>query len=269
MLYIRKTLPTLLVTLVASIMLGCHYIAKQGNAPSEDKKAKSSMQGIWLDDETDDVVFNVKGDTIYFPDSTSVPVCFRIEADSLVFVGENGLKYKIVKQTPHVFEFINQNGESKKLVKTSDSSYARMFSRKQSVSVNQGKLLKNDTVVFFNDEKYHSYVQVNPTSYKVVNTTINDDGVEVGNIYYDNIVHLAIFKGAAKVFSCNFRKSDFVHEVPPQFLQQAVFSDLTFISMDREGLHYFAVLAIPNSSTSYMVEVVVGFNGKVTKRLRA
>jgi signal peptidase I len=268
MLDIRKTLPAVLVTVVAAAVLGCHGNAKQGNAPSEDKQAKSSLQGIWLNDETDDVVFRVKGDTIFFPDSTSVPVCFRIEADSLVFVGENVLKYKIVKQTPHTFEFINQNGESIKLVKTSDSSYARMFTKKQPVSVNQGKLLKSDTVVFFNGEKYHSYVQVNPTSYKVVNTTVNDDGVEVGNIYYDNIVHLAVFKGAAKVFSCNFHKRDFAHEVPQQFIQQAVFSDLTFIAVDKEGLHYFAVLAIPNSSTSYMVEVVINFNGKVTKRLR-
>ena len=180
----------------------------------------------------------------------------------------NVLKYKIVKQTAHIFEFINQNGENVKLVKTTDSGYANMFSKKPPVSVNQNRLLKSDTVVYHGEDKYHSYVQVNPTSYKVVKSTVNDDGVEVGNIYYDNIIHLAIFKGAAKVFSCDLRKSDFSKEVPSRFLQQAVFSDLTFLSVDKDGFHYFAVLAIPDSSISYMVEVIVGFNGEITKRIK-
>ena len=268
MLDLKKTLPVLLMTVIATTMLGCHDNAKTSNVPNENKTAKNNLQGIWLDDETEDVVFKVKGDTIYFPDSTSVPVYFRIENDSLVFAGENVLKYKIVKQTAHIFEFVNQNGEDIKLVKTSDSSYARLFSKRPPVSINQNKLLKNDTVVFYGEDKYHCYVQVNPTSYKVVNTTVNDDGVEVGNIYYDNIIHLAIFKGAAKVFSGDLRKADFSKEVPSRFLQQAVLSDLTFISADKEGIHYFAVLATPNSSISYMVEVVIGFNGHVTKRLK-
>lgn len=265
---LRKTLPVLLIAGIVAIVLGCHGNAKTSNCPSENKTAKNSLQGIWLNDEEDDVAFRVKGDTIYFPDSTSVPVYFRIERDSFVLVGVNVLKYKIVKQTAHIFEFINQNGENVKLVKTTDSGYANMFSKKPPVSVNQNRLLKSDTVVYHGEDKYHSYVQVNPTSYKVVKSTVNDDGVEVGNIYYDNIIHLAIFKGAAKVFSCDLRKSDFSKEVPSRFLQQAVFSDLTFLSVDKDGFHYFAVLAIPDSSISYMVEVIVGFNGEITKRIK-
>lgn len=257
----------LLVISVFAIMVSCHKATNKDTLIEENKAAKQSLQGIWLNEDEDDVAFRIKGDTIYFPDSTSVPVYFKIERDSMVLVGTNVLKYRIIKQTPHVFVFVNQNGENVKLVKTSDSSYADMFLKKQPVSINQNKLLKNDTVVFHGGEKYHSYVQINPTSFKVMKTTVNDDGVGVGNIYYDNIIHLAIYNGAAKVFSCDLRKSDFSHEVPASFLRQSVFSDLTFTSVDNNGFHYFAVLAIPDSSISYMVEVTIGFNGKISKRI--
>ena len=41
---------------------------------SENKEAKALLQGIWVDEESEDVLFKVKGDTIYYPDTTSVPV---------------------------------------------------------------------------------------------------------------------------------------------------------------------------------------------------
>lgn len=48
------------------------------------------LQGIWLnDDDEDDVAFRVKGDTIYYPDSTSQPVYFYIAGDTLVMKGAN------------------------------------------------------------------------------------------------------------------------------------------------------------------------------------
>ena len=263
----RRALPLLLAVFLLAITLGCHKTSGNAAPAEDDKAAKHNLQGIWLNEDEDDVAFRVKGDTIYFPDSTSVPVYFRIERDSMVLVGATTLKYRILKQTAHLFEFVNQNGENVKLVKTTDGSYASMFLKKQPVSINQNRLLKRDTVVFHGNDKYHSYVQVNPTSFKVMKTTVNDDGVGVGNIYYDNIIHLAIFKGSAKVFSCDLRKADFSHEVPASFLHQAVFSDLTFTSLDNAGLHYYAVLAIPDSSISYMVEVTIGFDGRITKRI--
>ena len=47
--------------------------------PKENAEAKKLLQGIWLNDDAGDVVFKVKGDTVYFPDSTSMPAYFRIE----------------------------------------------------------------------------------------------------------------------------------------------------------------------------------------------
>lgn len=236
--------------------------------PEENLAAKQGLQGIWLDDEGDDVAFRIKGDSVYFPDSTSASSYFAVVGDSFVIKGVNTVKYHIVKQTPHLFVFVNQNGERVKLVKTNDASYLDLFVPKKVLTLNQNKLVKRDTVLFHDNEKYHCYVQVNPTTYKVIKASYNDDGVEVGNVYYDNIVNLGVYNASRKLFSKDFAKSDFKKEVPSEILRQAVFSDITFGSADNEGIHFSATLAIPETSISYLVEIVVKYDGKIIKRIR-
>lgn len=234
----------------------------------EDIAAKKNLQGIWLDSDDDDVAFRVNGDSVYFPDSTSAPAYFRIERDSFILIGGSTAKYHIVKQTPHIFVFVNQNGEHVKLTKTDDSSYLDLFAPKTIQHVNQNRVVKRDTVYFYGENKYHCYVQINPTTYKVAKATYNDDGVEVDNIYYDNIINLSVYNGANKLFSSDLRKEAFKDEVPAQFINQAVLSDMTFMNADNSGMHFFAILAIPETSISYMVEVVITYGGKIEKRIK-
>ena len=89
----------------------------------------------------------------------------------------------------------------------------------------------------------------------------------IDNIYYDNIIHLSIFKGNMKVFSSNMLRTDFKSVLSEKILEQLVFSDLTLTSIDDKGIHYNAVLAIPDSMTSYIVEVTVGFDGIITRHI--
>lgn len=234
----------------------------------ENTIAKKELQGIWINEDDEDVAFRIKGDTVYFPDTTSVPVYFRVEKDSFVLYGANKMRYPIIKRTKHLFEFINQNGEHMRLVKSNDSSYLKLFSKRSVVSINQNRLIKKDTIVYYNEKKYHCYVQVNPTTYKVPKATFNDDGVEVYNIYYDNIIHFSLFCGAERIFSSNITKNDFSSQVAPQYLKQSVFSDMTFYKVDDEGIHYFAILGIPNSPSSFMVEMIFAYNGKLIKRIK-
>ena len=250
------------------LVLGCNSRNNKTSEAAEDLVAKKNLQGIWLDDEDEDVVFRIKGDTVYYRDSTSMPDYFRHEKDSFIIVGGNTISYHIVKQTPHLFIFVNQNGEKVKLCKTSDKSYLDMFAAKTVLTINQNKVVKRDTVFFNNNDKYHCYVQVNPTTYKVAKSSCNEDGVEVDNVYYDNIVNLNVYKGANKLYSSDMRKECFKNEVPSQFLRQAVFSDMTFDKADSEGIHFFAVLAIPETSISYYVETVVTYDGKVFFRIK-
>ena len=240
---------------------------KEQPEQKEDTTAKKLLQGIWLDgDGEDDVVFRVKGDTIYYPDSTSQPVYFYIVGDTLVMKGANLSKYPIMKQAAHIFQFKVQNGDIVKLVKTEDLSYLQQFSHEQPVTLNQNKLVKRDTVVNAGDEKLHLYVQVNPTTFKVYKSNYNDDGVEVDNVYHDNIVNLNIYQGSRKIFGRDFRKEDFKEQVPHEFLKQSILSDIVFRKVDADGVHYRVVLAMPDSSMSYQVEIIISREGKMTIR---
>lgn len=257
--------------LMSALVVLCLVACRRNKAlpdDGQDYSAKKSLQGVWVDDNDEDVVFRIKGDTVFFPDSTSMPVYFMVKQDSFVLCGANRVAYPIIKRTPHLFVFVNQSGEQVRVVKSSDSSYLGMFSAKKPVvAINQNKVLKRDTVIMYRNGRYHSYVQVNPTTFKVLKASCNDDGVEVDNVYHDNILHLSLYNGGTKIFSGNILKRDFGRQVPKGVLDQAIFSDLTLGLVDNEGFHYNAVLVVPDTMTSYIVEFVVGFDGKVTKRV--
>ena len=246
-----------------SLLAGCNSKTVSADAPQEDAHAKELLQGVWLNEDDEEVVFRIKGDTIYYPDSTSQPVYFYVSSDTLVMKGAQVVKYPIMKQAAHLFEFKNQNGDVMKLVKTTDKSYLNSFKQEHTVALNQNTLIKRDTIVALADDKYHLYVQVNPTSFKVFKSSFNDDGVQVDNVYYDNIVNLHVYRGNSKVFSRDFHKKDFAGKVPDSFLNQSILSDLVFDHIDKDGIHYLAVLAMPDSSLSYQVKVTVSFSGKL------
>ena len=257
------------ILLLACFLLGVAACGQKSEKKQpeikEDTAAKKLLQGIWLDgDDEDDVAFRVKGDTIYYPDSTSRPVYFYIVGDTLVMKGANTSKYPIVNQAEHIFQFKVQNGDIVKLVKTDDLSYLQQFSHEQPVTLNQNKLVKRDTVVNAGNEKLHLYVQVNPTTFKVYKSSYNDDGVEVDNVYHDNIVNVNIYQGSRKIFGRDFRKEDFKGQVPHEFLKQSILSDIVFRKVDADGVHYKVVLAMPDSSMSYQVEIIISLEGKMT-----
>lgn len=257
------------ILLLACFLLGVAACGQKSEKKQpeikEDTAAKKLLQGIWLDgDDEDDVAFRVKGDTIYYPDSTSRPVYFYIVGDTLVMKGANTSKYPIVNQAAHIFQFKVQNGDIVKLVKTDDQSYLQQFSHEQPVTLNQNMLVKRDTVVNAGNEKLHLYVQVNPTTFKVYKSSYNDDGVEVDNVYHDNIVNVNIYQGSRKIFGRDFRKEDFKGQVPHEFLKQSILSDIVFRKVDADGVHYKVVLAMPDSSMSYQVEIIISLEGKMT-----
>lgn len=259
---------SLMMLLIITIFISCGNNSKS-TTNEEDLVAKKELQGIWINEDEEDVAFHIKGDTIYFPDKNSAPVYFRIEKDSFVMFGVNVNKYPIVKRTPNILEFINQNHDHVKLIKGHDKNYLKLFAHNDSlVLINQNKLIKKDTIVNFNDKKYHCYIQINPTSYKVMKRSYNDDGMEVDNVYYDNIIHLSIFNGNNKIYSSNIVKKQFAEHLPQTFISQAVLSDLTFYGTDNEGIHYFAVLGIPDSSSKYMVEIIISYDGKYKSRIK-
>ena len=230
----------------------------------EDIEAKAMLQGIWLDDESEEVVFRVEGDTIYYPDPTNQPARFRIVGDSLEL---NQHRYPIVKQTENLFYFCNQNGDVTKLMKSASDEDTLSFAHKQPEILTITDVLKTDSVVYFNGERYHWYIAVNPTKYRVVRTSYNDEGVAVENVYYDNIIHISIYNGAKCLYSRDFKKQMYADDVPESFLEQAILGNMQYNYTDSKGVHFNATLCIPDEASCYMVETLIDFKGQMTTKL--
>ncbi len=255
------------ILISSALILSC----SQGGSSSkevekEDLGAKARMQGLWIDAESEDVSFRVKGDTIYYADSVNMPAYFRIIGDSLVL--PSGTRYAIERLSEHLFWFKNQNGDMVKLRKLdheeSDSMY--VVNEKPSVMTYTSQV-KIDSVVNYNGARYHWYIAINPTKYKVIRHSYNDDGLEVEQVYYDNIMHISVYQGARQLYSSDFRKQQYKELVPAAFLEEAILANMEYAKADADGLHFNATLCIPDGASCYLVETVVSYTGGMTMKL--
>lgn len=253
------------LVLLLLVLVACGQKQAASQQRPENREAKQLLQGVWTNTDTDDIIFKMQGDSVYFPDSTSQPAYFLVTGDSL-FIGSAG--YRVERQSEHTLWFVGPDGELLKLAKSTDEDTDdKVFEQAHPQILTLTEVLKRDTVVFCEGERYHLYVAVNPTRYKVVRHTINDDGLQVDNVYYDNTIHLSVFYGASKVFSRDMRKSDYAKLVPSQFLEQAILNDINFHRADAGGFHFYASLCIPDDATCYMVEHIVTRKGQLSSKL--
>ena len=150
------------------------------------------------------------------------------------------------------------------LAKSDGKELEQAFEQEPSVTLNQRKTIKRDTVVFSGADRYHCYVQVNPTKQKVFKSKINDDGVSVDNVYYDNSIRVSIFEGRSRIYQHDFHKEDFARLVPQDFLRQSILSDILVIDNDAESVNYNAHLVMPDSPSSYIINVKISYKGKMS-----
>ena len=127
--------------------------------------------------------------------------------------------------------------------------------------------VKIDSVIVYGGNRYHWYIAINPTKYKVTTRSYNDDGLEVENVYYDNIMHVSVFQGSRQLFSSDFRKQQYAGKVPAEFLEEAVLGNMEFSHVDAAGLHFVATLCIPDGASCYLVESLVSYQGQMTMQL--
>ena len=253
----------LTISILMVVLVACNQ--NNSSVLPDDKEAKEMLQGIWLDAESGDVSFRVNGDTIYYADATSMPAYFRIYEDSL-YLG-SGAAYGIVKQTEHLFWFNNQNGDVLKYRKSDGSEDDTEQAQNSPSILTYTHQVKVDSVVTYNGNNYHWYIAINPTKYKVTKRSYNEDGLEVENVYYDNIMHVSVFHGANKLYSSDFRKQQFKGLVPEAFLDEAIFANMEFDHIDTEGLHFNSTLCIPDGATCYMVESTISYTGVSSMKL--
>ena len=255
------------IFVILVLALALTACGRQGGSPSaaENKEAKSMLQGIWVDAESGDVSFRVQGDTIYYADSTSMPAYFRVMGDSLVL--GSGASYGIVKQSAHLFWFSNQNGDVIKLQKSDDPIDETEFVHDTPHILSYSHQVKTDSVVNYDGNRYHWYIAINPTKYKVVTHTFNEDGMEVENVYFDNIMHISVYQGSRQLYSSDFRKQQYAGKVPADFLEEAVLGNMEFSHIDAAGLHFNATLCIPDGASCYLVESLISYKGQMTMKL--
>ena len=256
----------LYIIILATILLMFSCSGGQGpvDERAEDRETKQQLQGLWMDEETETVVFQLKGDTVYYADSTSMPAYFKVVGDSL-YMGSAA--YRLEKQTKHLLWFRTSSGELFKYAKSDDEELDKVFEKAKPQILTLTGVLKRDTVVFYNSERYHVYIAINPTKYKVSRHTLNEDGLDVENVYYDNIIHISIFKGAVQLFSRDFRKQLYEKKVPDQILKQSILNNMEYDKADADGFHFRASVCVPDDASCYMVGHTISYDGRLTTQL--
>ncbi len=234
----------------------------------EDREAKAMLQGIWNDDDTDEPLYWIKGDSIFYADTTNVPVYFKVVGDTLITRGNEEVHYKIDRRTKALFWFHSLSDDIVKLHRSEDVNDSLAFQHSERPKIiTYTDVVKRDSVFKWNTDRYHCYVAVNPTSKRVRLTTYNNDGMAVDNVYYDNIINICVYKGAARLYSKDFSKEDFNGLISTRFLKQAILTDMTIDGMDSKGCRFNATVCNPDGASCYMVRIRVGFDGRMSKEL--
>ena len=248
---------------------------KQPGAPGSlvvepDTDAMRRMAGIWVDEGTQTVAFRVNGDSIFYPNSSNQSVRFAIFQDTLVLFTADSVRFPIVRQLDYTFVYESLSGDSITLTRSENPADSFYFfsAGKEYAPILLNEEVSRDTVVFSpEDERYHLYIKVNPTHYRVYQTTFTDEGLPIENVYFDNIIHVGVYKGRDRIYSHDFAKTHFAALVPAEFLEGAILSNGEFGAVDRAGCHFNLTLCQPNGSSCYVVGLVVDYHGQLEKKL--
>ena len=258
----------LLLTIVLAFGACRHYDSEYAKR-HQDTDAKELMQGIWIDDEEGAPVLMAHGDSVFFPDTTSLPVAFWIYQDSLYLQGGTTDRYLITKQSEHVLRFINQSGEEVKIVKAEGQQLRPLFMQERPYALNIFRTLVTDTVGMYNIGRiYNCHISVEPTHTRVMVSTFKEAGIRVDNMYLDNEAQVNIRLNKQPFYEHRFVKQDFAAFVPKDFIQKAILSRMQYDRVDSAAIYLDAVIGVPDATSAFVIEVKVGKNGKVTKKLK-
>lgn len=254
------------IVMLAVALSSCGTPQQKASVPEENREAKSLLQGIWLDDNTETALLKVKGDTIFYSDAGAAPVAFKIIGDSLMTYGARTNGYKIEKLGESVIWFHSPMGDVIRLHKADDETDSLSFVHTREVPV-YNEVMKKDSVVTYDNVRYRGYVYINPSKIKVMRPGLSEEGLGVDNVYYDNIIHICVYQGKKSLYAKDINKQMFKGVVPDDFLQGAILSDMDFCGVDAKGYHYRATVCIPDGASCYMVNITADKGGKLSYEL--
>jgi hypothetical protein len=252
------------ISVLSIVVAGCSQ--KTEYKPEEDLRAKEMFQGVWVS-ESNEPVLLAKGDSILYPDSSSQPVRFWINKDSIFLKGAHVTRYMITKQMPHVFLFTNQTGDEVKLLKSDDNSLKKIFFQNRPYAINTFRIEDKDTTIFTTAGYFDCNIHMETTSDRVLKSDYNDWGIEVDNMYLDNLARLTVVTGGQKFYQHEFRKQEFSQFIPKELLARAILQDFQFDHCDDNAMYFSISIGIPDASTGYVIQVRLSNKGTVTKKL--
>lgn len=256
---------TAILVVLAALLTSCGSNQGGKEAVEEDLVAKQLMQGIWIDDETDMPMMRIEGDTIYYTDAQNAPVSFKIVHDSIYLCGYAPVAYKIDRQTEYSFWFHSLTDEIVKLHKSEDEEDSLAFaSQEVEIIPTIREVVKKDSIVMYQNTRYRGYVYINPSKIKVFKPTYSENGIQVDNVYYDNIIHICVYEGKKMLYGKDISKKMFAEVLPAEVLDQSILADMDFVGVDENGYRYQAILAIPETSAYNVVTLVIGFDNALT-----
>ena len=233
----------------------------------ENREAKQLLQGIWIDDDSEIPLLQIKGDTIYYLDDSAAPVAFKVVGDSLKTYGSQISSYHIKKQGEHIFWVQSVVGDILQLSRSESEIDSILVEEQFNVSEPDTEVIQKDEVVFYNNVRYRGYVYINPTHIKIVLPEITDEGLEIDNVYYDNIIHICVFEGKKRLFGKDVKKQDFEHLIPAEYFQRAILSDMDFVGVNEKGYQYQATVCIPNYASCYQINISITKDGDINYEL--
>ena len=255
------------VLICISLMSSCSgQPQKKEEMEKEDLIAKEWLQGTWIDDMTETPLFTAKGDTIYYIDEPAAPVAFKIIEDTLKTYGRKVSNYHIKKQGKSFIWIQSFMGDILQLSKAENSQDSLWIPR-QTTKEKTDNVISKDNVVHYNNQRFRGYVYINPTNIKVHQPEITEEGLEIENIYYDNIIHICVYEGKNKLFGRDMKKQDFESLIPAEYYQRAILSDMEFGGVNAKGYQYQATLCIPNSASCYLINISITKDGDITYEL--
>lgn len=250
------------IILIGLVLLGfsaCQSDHRQKVDSIQNDSVMQMLSGVWLDDNSEAPMFIISNDSITYVNTghTAEPVRFQILGDTLVVLNSEVVKYPIRLLKSHSLQLVSPLGDLLSLHKSESDSLTTLDINDTSV---QSEVIRRDSVVNYQGKRYHGYVYINPSRRKIILPSISEDGLPIDNTYYDNVIHICVYQGKTQLYASDITKDVFQKLVPDDFLKNAILSDMHFCGIDSRGAHFRAQLCIPESSTCYLIEIIVREN---------
>lgn len=243
-------------------LAGCMSPQQEGaEKQEEDQEAMQLLQGIWLDDNTEAPLFKIQGDSIYYASQINAPMPFSVRHDTMIIHSARPIYYLIEEQKAYSLRYRTSVGEVVSLHKAESDTLS--FGTVIPVRETESEVFEKDSVILYGGERYRGYAYINPTKKRVTLLNVNEEGLPVENVYYDNIIHICVYKGKERLFSKDIKKEMFARVVPADFLNNAILSDMDFVRVDEKGYRYVATLCVPDGASCYNVRLDIGEDGNI------